>query len=201
MGTKVLSMLCLMIMGISCTNSQEMQRRDDALLQLVQERRSIRRYTDVKVDKSLLEKIAKVGMFAPSSYGQNPVEFVIVDEKEKLEAIAKAKKIGAPSVRAASAAVVVIVDTSKGELWIEDSSVAAGYILLAAENYGLGACWNQIRDRKGQQVSAGEEIREILGIPSKYAVLCVISMGYKAEQKAPHTESELNMQRLHFNEY
>lgn len=140
-------------------------------------------------------------MFAPSSYGQNPVEFVIVDDKEKLEAIAKAKRIGAPSVRSATAAVVVVVDTSKGELWIEDSSVAAGYILLAAEHYGIGACWNQIRDREGQHASAGEEIRGILGIPSRYAVLCVISMGHKAEHKAPHTEDELNMKRMHYNEY
>lgn len=201
MRTRVLSILCFMLMGISCTNSQEMPKKELSLPQLVQERRSIRRYTDEKIDRSLLEKIVRVGMFAPSSYGQNPVEFIIVDDKEKLKAIAWAKRIGAPSVRAASAAVVVAVDTSKGELWIEDSSVAAGYILLAAEHYGIGACWNQIRDREGQQLSAGEEIREILGIPSRYAVLCVISLGYKAEQKAPHTEDELDMQRMHFNKY
>lgn len=174
---------------------------EDSLPELVRKRRSIRQYTNEKIDRDILENIVKAGMFAPSSYGQNPVEFVVVEDKEKLAAIAHAKKIGAPSVRVAPAAIVVIVDVTKGELWIEDASVAAAYILLAAEHYGLGACWNQIRDRDGQRFSASREIRDILGIPSRYEVLCVIPMGYKAEQKPPHTEDELDMQRMHFDKF
>lgn len=173
----------------------------DSLPELVRRRRSIRRYTDQRIDREILERIVKVGMFAPSSYGQNPVEFVVVEDREQLAAIAHAKRIGAPSVRAAAAAIVVIVDTSKGELWIEDSSVAAGYVLLAAEHYGLGACWNQIRDRDGQKLPAGQEIARILGIPSGYEVLCVIALGHAAEHKAPHTEEELDMRRMHFDRF
>ncbi len=192
---------CAILSGGLCMEKQPQIANHDFLSELVKKRRSIRRYTDEKINRSILEDIVKIGMFAPSSYGQNPVEFVIVEDKAKLGAIAEAKRIGAPSVRSASAAIVVIVDTDKGELWIEDSSVAAGYILLAAEHYGIGACWNQIRDRDGQKLSAGEEIQNILGIPSRYAVLCVIALGYKAESKAPHTEDELNMQRMHFNKF
>ncbi|MCC8021951.1 MAG: nitroreductase family protein [Akkermansia sp.] len=201
MEMKPLLLLCIMLSGTLCMGIQSEETGDASLPELVQNRRSIRRYTNEKIDREILENIVKIGMFAPSSYGQNPVEFVVVEDKEKLTAIANAKKIGAPSVRAASAAIVVIVDTSKGELWIEDSSAAASYILLAAEHYGIGTCWNQIRDREGQNFSAGREIREILGIPSRYAVLCVIAMGHKAEQKAPHTEKDLNMQRMHFDKF
>ena len=61
--------------------------------------------------------------------------------------------------------------------------VAAGYILLAAEDLGIGACWNQIRDRDGQRLSASDEIKAILGIPSQYEVLCVIALGHKGENK------------------
>lgn len=198
---KQLILLSIMLLGTSCMNIQSKKNSNESLSELVQNRRSIRRYTNEKIDRSVLEDIVKIGMFAPSSFGQNPVEFIVVEDEEKLQAIATAKKIGAPSVRSAAAAIVVIVDTSKGELWIEDSSVAASYILLAAEHHGIGACWNQIRDRKGQDFSAGKEIREVLGIPSRYAVLCVIAMGHKAEQKAPHTEKDLDMQRMRFNNF
>lgn len=200
MKTNFLLLLYIMLMGTSCANSQTRNMGDESLLELAKNRRSIRRYSNEKIEKATIDNIMKVALFAPSSYGQRPVEFVVVEDKETLTAIAAAKKIGAPSVRNA-AAVVVIADREKGELWIEDTSVAATYILLAAEHYGIGACWNQIRARDGQELSAGAEIREILGIPPRYEVLCVIAMGYKGEQKMPHTEKELDFRKVHFGKF
>ena len=74
-----------------------------------------------------------------------------------------------------------LYDREKGELWIEYTSVSATYILLAAEHYGIGACWNQIRD--GQELSAGAEIRKISEMTSRYEVLCVIAMGLQRRTK------------------
>lgn len=201
MKTKFLTLISIFLMSTSCSGSSPVVHTgDDSLDKVVRERRSIRRYTNEKISRDTLENIVKFGMFAPSSYGQDPVEFVVVDDKAKLASIANAKKIGAPSVRDA-AAIAVIVDTTKGELWVEDSSVAAGYILLGAERYGLGACWNQIRDREGNRLSASKEIGEILGIPPVYEVLCVIALGHKGENKAPHTDDGLDMSRLHFDKF
>lgn len=42
------------------------------------------------------------------------------------------------------------------ELWIEDAAVASTYILLAAEQFGVGACWIHIRNRQGQRKSADD---------------------------------------------
>lgn len=194
-------LLSVLFMGTSCAESQPRNGGDDYLLELAQKRRSIRRYTDRKIERSLIDSILQVAMFAPSSYGQRPVEFVVVDDKKTLAALADTKRIGAPSVRTATVAIVVIADREKGELWIEDTSVAASYILLAAEHYGIGACWNQIRDRDGQHASSEQEIRELLGIPSRYSVLCIIAMGYKGEQKAPHSTNELDFGKIHFGRF
>ncbi len=186
----------------SCANSQVVGESLTQFGQLLRNRRSIRDYTGEPISRDTLQRIVSAGGFAPSSYGQNPVEFVVVEDKSKLADIARSKRIGAPSVRAGSAAIVVIADTSKGELWVEDASVAAGYILLAAEECGIGACWNQIRDRAGQHLSASDEIKAILGIPSRYEVLCVVSLGHKAENKPPRTEREQNVQqRTHFERF
>lgn len=191
-----------MLMGTSCAESQTTTPTGDALMQVIEKRRSIRRYTDEGIDRQTLEYIVRAGAFAPSSYGQNPVEFVVVDDKEVLSAVARCKRIGAPSVRDATAAIVVMADTSKGELWVEDASVAAGYILLAAEQKGIGACWNQIRDRDGQRLSASDEIRQLLNIPSRYEVLCIVALGHPAEAKSPRTEKEMNVgERTHFGKF
>lgn len=198
----ILIIFCFMALFNSCANSQEIKENNTRLEQILKNRRSIRSYTGNSINHDTLQRIVKAGAFAPSSYGQNPVEFVVVEDKAELAAVARAKRIGAPSVREAAAAIVVIADTSKGELWIEDASVAAGYILLAAEDLGIGACWNQIRDRDGQRLSASDEIKQILGIPSQYEVLCVIALGHKAENKAARTEREMKVQqRTHFEKF
>lgn len=193
--------LLMLLMGTSCAEAQQKNNSDDSLLELAQKRRSIRRYTNEKIDRATIDNILKVAMFSPSSYGQNPVEFVVIEDKATLAKLAKCKRIGAPSIAASAATVVVMADTSKGELWVEDASVAASYILLAAEHYGIGACWNQVRLRDGQRLSTSDEIKELLNVPSRFEVLCFIALGHKGEQKAPHTEKELDFGRIHFGNY
>ena len=197
---KHLAIMALVMMMNSCTPSQKIN-ADDSLLELAQNRRSVRQYTDDAIDRETIEKILSVAALAPSSYGQNPVEFVVVEGREALGRLADCKKIGAPSVRNAAAAVVVMADTEKGELWVEDSSVAAGYLLLAAEHYGVGACWNQIHLRDGSHKSASREICELLGIPTRYEVLCVVALGHKGEQKAPRSAEHMRTGRIHFDKY
>ena len=189
------------MMNLSCTQAQQMTNGDDSLLRLAEQRRSVRKYTNETDDRETIDKILTVAALAPSSYGQNPVEFVVVEGREQLSKLADCKRIGAPSVRGASAAVVVIADTSKGELWVEDALVAAGYLLLGAEQYGIGACWNQIHLRDGQRLSASDEIRQLLGIPDCYEVLCVVSLGHKDEMKKPRSGEQMKQGRVKYDKY
>lgn len=172
-----------------------------ALRELALRRRSVRQYTREPIPKETLNAMLETALLAPTSWGRKVVEFVVVEERERLAALARCKSIGAPSVAAATAAVVVIVDTEHAELWIEDGSVAATYLLLAAEEQGLGACWNHIRNRAGQQGTAEEEIRALLGIPPKYAVLCVVSLGRKGEKKLPRTEADIPKNNIHYGKF
>jgi len=171
------------------------------LLKIAETRRSIRRYSSEPISPETISNIIAIAMLAPSSYGQNPVEFVVVQEREKLARLAACKRIGAPSVRASAASVVVMVDTSKGELWPEDGSVAATYLLLAAEQYGIGACWNQIRLRDGQRKSASREICELLGVPERYEVVCVVALGHPKSRLPPHRKEDIDFARLHMGKF
>lgn len=188
--------------NLSCTQAQQATSgNDDSLLRLAEQRRSVRQYTKEPIGRETIDNILTVAALAPSSYGQNPVEFVVVEGRETLSKLAACKRIGAPSVREAAAAVVVMADTSKGELWVEDASVAAGYLLLGAEQYGIGACWNQIHLRDGQRLSASDEIRQLLGIPERYEVLCVVSLGHKGEKKSPHSAEKMKEGRIRYGKF
>ncbi len=167
------------------------------LRQLSLKRRSIRKFTREAVAPAQLNAILETALLAPTSWGEKVVEFVVVEDKAVLRALARCKRIGAASVAAAAAAVVVLVDRSKSELWIEDGAVAAAYLLLAAEAQGMGACWNHIRNREGQSSSAEQEIQTLLGIPRRYGVLCVVALGHKGERKEPRTESDIPLRNIH----
>lgn len=67
-------------------------------------------------------------------------------------------------------------------MWIEDTSITLTYILLAAEQYDIGACWKHIRNRRGQHKSADENT-ELLQVPENYRILNVVAWEIKNEEK------------------
>jgi nitroreductase len=85
----------------------------------------------------------------------------------------------------------------KARRWVEDCSIAAEHILLQAADMGLGACWLQIRGSALEGRSAEEYVREILNVPENMRILCLISVGWPAEKKAPHTEKEFEKAKVH----
>ncbi len=174
---------------------------ENVLFDLAAKRRSVRRYTGERLDPGILDEIMKVALTAPNSFGHRPVEFVIVQNEDRIRDLAACKSRGGSQIIGAGAVIAVIVKLDRGELWIEDAAVASAYILLAAEQYGLGACWIQIRNRMGREKSSDEEIRCLLGIPEAYAVLNLIALGHKAEVKSPYTVENLELSNVHYELY
>ena len=167
------------------------------LFELARRRRSCRKYTGEKIPDSVVDEILKVALLAPSSWGGHPIEFVVVRDKETIKKIARCKRMGAPPLLQADVAIVVMANMSGLELWIEDAAVASTYILLAAEQFNVGACWIHIRDRAGQRLTADEEIRQLLGVPDNFSVLNVVALGGKGESKPARTEKDLPFQNVH----
>ena len=167
------------------------------LLELAKKRRSIRRYNGEKVSDEIVDEILKIALLAPSSWGQHPIEFVVLRDRKTIEAVARCKRMGAGPLPTADVAIVVMANTSNCELWIEDAAVASTYILLAAEQFGIGACWIHIRNRAGQRTTADEEIRKILGVPNNYSVLNVVALGQKGENKSERTDKDIHWENIH----
>lgn len=170
--------------------------------QLLQNRRSIRQYTQQPIDEEVLKKIAHAVLMAPSSKRKMPWEFVIVQNKELLKKLSECRPYGATLIANASACFVVTADTEKTDVWIEDAAIAAIIIQLQAEDIGLGSCWVQVRNRTTYDGELSSEyIKQLLNIPSNMEVLCMIALGYKNEQRTPFAEDKLALQKIHFESF
>ncbi|MBP5778750.1 MAG: nitroreductase family protein, partial [Campylobacter sp.] len=133
-------------------NSQNGAKMENYLFEIARKRRSIRTYGKKPIEKNILDEIMKIALCAPSSFGYRPVEFVLVQDKSMIRKIGQCKTLGGSQLDGADTVVVVMVKTQNeraAEFWIEDGAVASAYILLAAEQYEIGACWVQIRNRTG----------------------------------------------------
>lgn len=174
---------------------------ENKLLDLTLKRRSIRRFTGESIDDRVIDEILNVALTAPSSWGGHPIHLVVVKEKSLIHKIARCKAMGAGPLSHSEVCIVVMADISGLELWIEDASVVSTYILLAAEQYGLGACWIHIRNRSGQIKSACEEIRDLLNVPDNYRVLNCIALGQKGENKKAYVKEDLPFENIHYETY
>jgi nitroreductase len=171
-------------------------------LNLIQERRSIRKFLNQPVEPEKVEQLIEAALRSPSSRSLNPWEFIIVNDSELLRKMAVAKPHSAGFLRLAPLGIVVCADSQKCDVWIEDTSIATTFIMLTAQSMGLGSCWVQIRLREHNAAQTAEEyLRGLLKIPENLKIEAVIAIGYPAEKPAPHPKEELQYEKVHYNAF
>jgi nitroreductase len=167
---------------------------------LITQRRSIRSYKNKEIEPEKINRLIEAALRAPSSRGFNPWEFIVVTDKTLLEKISRAKAHGSAFLRYAPLGIVICADPAKSDVWVEDASIASIYIHLAAESMHLGSCWIQIRKRMhDEQKTAEVYLAETLEIPSNLKVESVVAIGYPDEKKSPHSQEELQYEKVHSN--
>lgn len=169
---------------------------------MLKSRRSIRKFQDKEVEKEKIAKIINSALLSPTSASRRPWEFIVVTDKQLLQKLSKCKEHSSSFLADAPLGFVVIADNGVSDVWIEDASIASITIQLLAQSLGLGSCWIQVRERIGKDnVKAGDYIKEVLGIPAKYEVECILAVGYPAEEKMAYTEDELLYDKIHYERY
>lgn len=154
--------------------------------EVIQKRHSVRKYTDQPVDREIIDTILGMAETAPSSKNTHSSAFMVIEDKDTLSAISEMRDRGSAFVKDAPAAIVVMGDTSKTDIWVENASISATFIQLAATALDLGSCWVHVRDRQRSKNdpsrgTAEDYLRNLLGIKDEFKVLCVIAIGYEAE--------------------
>lgn len=168
------------------------------MLDLLRKRRSIRQYQARPVEPETIDLLIEAALRAPSSRGYNPWEFVVVTDPQTRRQLAAAKMHGSGFLAEAPLNIVVAADTDKTDVWVEDCSIAAIVLQLTAESLGLGSCWAQIRLRPHDpKTSADAYVKQVLGLPDRFAVECILGFGEPAEIKSGHPASSLLHDQVH----
>lgn len=149
-------------------------------IELLRTRRSCKDFADTPVTKEDLLEIIEDARHSPSSGSKMPWRFVAVTERQTLDHLCEGcrtwKWLGT-----APAAIIVVTDTSSTRYWLENCSIAAYSILLAATARGLGAVWGAVyqSDNTEESTRRQQYIREALSIPDNQSIPMLIALGYR----------------------
>ncbi|KMT21923.1 nitroreductase family protein [Clostridium cylindrosporum] len=169
------------------------------MIELLKSRRSIRKYQDKEIEMEKVDTLLKSALLAPSSRSKRPWEFIAVTDKELLKKLSQSKRHGSQFLEEAPLCIVVIADTERSDVWIEDASIAASIIHITAHSMGLGSCWIQTRQRFSEEGMSEDYVKNLFNLPDTYAVECIIAVGYPAEDKKAYEDNDLLYDKVHFN--
>ncbi|SKA77811.1 Nitroreductase [Caloramator quimbayensis] len=160
-------------------------------------RKSIRKYKDIKVSDEIVNYLLKAAMQAPSAGNEQPWEFIVLRDKDVMKKITQVHPYSKMLLEA-DVAIVVCGDESKEVykgFWVQDCSAATENILIAAEDKGLGAVWLGVYPH----MDRAEAIKEILNLPESVIPLSIIPVGYPDEQKK--AADRFNKERIHYDRW
>lgn len=155
-------------------------------LEVIEKRHSIRKYSDKPVDKEILDTIVRVAQTAPSSRNSRSSAFMIIEDRDTLDALSQMRDYGSGLLSGAQAAIVVMGDETKTDLWVDNCAISATFIQLAVTAMDLASCWVHCNGRprvkaEPEGAKAEDYVRELLGIKDGFRPYCVIAIGYPAE--------------------
>lgn len=158
---------------------------ETSFLNLVRNRRSVRRYLDKPVERKKILTCIEAARLAPSADNVQPWRFLVVDDRESIERFSKSVFSGIYflSKFAAKAPVLILImarldiianrigkQIQDVSFYLIDVGISGAHLTLQAEELGLGTCWiGWFNSRKA---------RKFFQIPRKYKIVCLMSMGY-----------------------
>ena len=149
--------------------------------EVLKARYSCKKYSDRQVEKEKLEAILNAGRLAPTAKNLQEQHIYVVQSPEVLAKVDSVTpcRYGAPTV------LVVAFDSTnvftypggKRDSGVEDATIVATHMILAAADEGVDSCWVNFLDP--------EKMAEVLGLPENEEILMIMDLGYAAEGAGP----------------
>ena len=164
------------------------------LTEILKKRRSVRKFDGRAVPRETLENILALALTAPSSKNTRSTRFMVVGETEVLEKMSEMRDFGSGFLKDVPCGILVMGDTSV-DLWVDNASISATILQLAAEEAGLGSCWVHVNGRprlreRPDGPNAADYLRTFLPVPAGYSPLCIVALGYPADPPKPRGEKD-----------
>ena len=171
------------------------------LLEAIDGRMSVREYTEEPVDNEVLRELIEAAIKAPSAINQQPWAFIVVTDRARLNRISDQAKthllkvtLAAPAhpfremlndpkfdIFYRAPALIVIAAAEPTDWAVEDCSLAAQNLMLAAHGKGLGTCWIGF----AQNWLATADGKAELGVPVSHAPIAPIIVGHSRRPPPP----------------
>jgi len=165
------------------------------LSEAISGRRAVRAYTDQAVDDRTIDYLINAAVQAPSAVNRQAWLFTVVRNQSVLDKISDAAKPYMMAVSARTsfadrfrpvlsdpdfqlfyhAPVLILISGTTQDDWIvEDCTLAAGNLMLAAYAAGLGTCWIGL----AQNFLNTAEGKNLLGLPADCMPVAPIIVGH-----------------------
>ena len=149
--------------------------------EVVKNRYSCKKYSARKLEAAKLEAILEAGRLAPTAKNLQEQHVYVVQSEEVLAKIDGVTpcRYGAPTV------LVVAFDKNnvftypggKRDSGVEDATIVATHMILAAADEGVDSCWINFFDP--------DKMAEAIGLPENEEILMLLDLGYAAEGAGP----------------
>ena len=147
------------------------------LIALLRSLRAVRQFRPDPVPQEIVNAVLEVARWSGSASNRQPWEFVVINKRETLQALAALEGY-AGHLAGAPLGIVLVMAGESGQFEQEtfDEGRLSERIMLAAAAYGVGSSIGWFR-RSGEAAA-----REILDIPAERLVRTAISLGYPDEE-------------------
>lgn len=149
--------------------------------ELIKKRYSCKKYDGNQINSEQLQAILEAGRLAPTAKNLQEQHIYVMQSEEALGIIDEVTpcRYGAPTVLVVvfDAEDVYVYPGEQRDSGIEDASIVATHMLLAAKDAGVDSCWiNRFNPA---------ELKEKLGLPENEEILMLMDLGYAAEGAGP----------------
>ncbi len=160
--------------------------------QTVRHRHSVRRYqSEVAIEPEALHGVLEMALAAPSAGDLQAYYVVVVQDKELRKQLADHS--GESFLAEAPVNIVLCADPERSAQYFEergrevfalqDATIAATYIQLAAVAEGLGSAWVGTFEERG--------LLSLLDLPEGLRPVAILALGYPAEVPEPTPRRKL----------
>ena len=163
--------------GILLLDSKKFGRNNMDFEEVIKNRYSCKKYSDKKVEKEKLDKILEAGRLAPTAKNLQEYHIYVIQSEKNL------KKVDEVTPCRYGASTVLLVTYDKTNVFtypggsrdsgIEDATIVATHMMLAAKNQGVESCWINFLDP--------DITHKKFRLPAKEEVLMMLDLGYPAE--------------------
>ncbi len=179
-----------------------------SFLDLANKRYSVRNYKSTPVPQEKMRRCIEAARLAPSACNSQPWKFIIVDDPELVNELAKAAFEGLLDFNnfAFKVPVFVLIVSERQKMFAKfggvvkkknfslmDIGIAAEHLCLQATEEGLGTCILGWFNEK--------KVKKILSIPKLKRVELIIAVGFSADEEIPHKKRKSMDEILSYNKY